>query len=311
MLETFYSNKKNILKKSQEFFQNSSLHHLKIGVELEFFLCEENLGRLEDEGLIAQFILELEEKLKEQFSFFYKVEKEQGAAQIEIKTVFTQDLEKLADELETAKKFIKNFAKEKKLIANFAAQPFADDCGSALQFNISLHDENDENIFENDENILGNIAAGLLELTNSMMIFLAPKTEDYARFSFTTNYNLFKKGKFTAPINLSLGNDNRTCAIRIVATKKDQKNPTYKKRLEYRIAAADADSHLSIAAIIVGISHGIKNNLQPEKSGFTTIFGNAFDEQYKLKTFCKNLEEAEKFFAEGNLIKEKFEEFCS
>ena len=36
----------------------------------------------------------------------------------------------------------------------------------------------------------------------------------------TANVELFKKGKFTAPVNLSFGNDNRTCAIRVPAARK-------------------------------------------------------------------------------------------
>jgi len=302
MLAELYKNKKTILKKAQEFFKNSNSLIPKIGCELEFFLLDENAQKVVDERPIAEFIFELEKKLTEEFSLFYEVEKEQGASQIEIKTIFTSDLSRLADELENAKKFIKSFAEEKKLIASFAAQPFVDDCGSALQFNISLHDENDENVFS-DKKILENVACALLELTNSMMIFLAPKAEDYARFCVSTNRDLFKKGKFTAPVNLSFGADNRTCAIRI-PVKKESAKIVHGKRLEYRVATADADSTLCIATILLAVSHGIKN----QKSEFKQIFGNAFDEQYKIKNFCKSLEEAEEsFFAEGNCVREFFE----
>ena len=305
MLSKFYSEKENILKKSQEFFQNSNFCSLKIGAELEFFLCDKNSQRLDNKALLDDFIFELDKKLKENFILFYEVEKERGAAQIEIKTIFTSDLSKLADELNNAKKFITKFAIKKDLKASFLAQPFAEDCGSALQFNISLHDEKDKNIFLSDEQTLENVASALLESTNAMMIFLAPQKEDYVRFSFAGNKDLFKRGKFTAPVNLSFGADNRTCAIRVVLAKEDQKIDGG-KRLEYRIASASADPHLSLAAIILVICDGIKN----KKPRLKQIFGNAFDEQYGLKNFCSDYAEAEEYFLKKeNFIRSKFVEF--
>lgn len=284
MLKSLYENKREILKKAQDYFLNSSSLILKIGCELEFFLLQKNGQVLEDQGLLADLILELKEQLTKNFPLIYQVEKEQGASQIEIKTSFTPDLTRLCEEIEGAKNLVKNFAEAKNLTASFASQPFEDDCGSALQFNISLHQE-EENIFESDAEILKNVAAGLLKKTNEMMIFLAPKEEDYVRFSFATNRNLFKQGKFTAPVNLSFGYDNRTCAIRIPKSK-------IGKRLEYRIAASDADPFLAIATISLAIIFGIND----KKSDFKQIHGNAFDEQYQLKNFCKNLDEAREFF---------------
>lgn len=286
MLERLYQNKRAILKKSQENFLNSSKHTVKIGCELEFFLLGGNKDSLEES------ILELNEKLTKKFPLIYKVEKEQGASQIEVKTDFTDDLLQLCDELEEAKKFLSDFAKNKNLIASFAAQPFVDDCGSALQFNISLH-ENEKNIFCEDKKLIAETASSLLQNTDEMMIFLAPQQDDYRRFSFEINRELFKKGKFSAPVNLSFGADNRTCAIRI---------PAKNKRLEYRIAAAGADPQLCVAAILLA--------MKAEKSEFEQIFGNAFDEKYQLKNFSRNLEEAQqKFFAEENSIRKKLESF--
>lgn len=304
MLDQLYSNKEIILKKSQKFFQNSTSLIPKIGCELEFFLLPKEVREIE------KFIAELGAELQKNFQLIYKVEKEQGATQIEIKTIFTPALSRLCAELDSVKNFIKNFAAKKNLTASFASQPFPDDCGNALQFNISLHDESDKNIFEFDEKILKNSASALLQMTDAMMIFLAPKAEDYARFSDELNRDLFKKGKFTAPVNLSFGADNRTCAIRIPAIKKDASELKYGKRLEYRIAAAGADPSLCISAILLAIFCGIKNQKLAFEQIFGQVFGNAFDEQYQLKKFCKNFVEArEIFFGEQNFIREKMTEF--
>jgi glutamine synthetase len=294
MLEQLYATKERILKKSLEIFSNSNSAVLKIGCELEFFLLDENLKSLVNKELVAGLISELKEKLKKEFFLIYEVEKEHGVSQVEIKTDFTADLSRLAGEIENAKKFIKDFAQNKNLIASFTAQPFADDCGSALQFNISLH-ENEQNLLLTDKKLINKIAAQLLENTDFMMVVMAPKKDDYRRFSYLVNQNLFRLGKFTAPINLSFGGNNRTCAIRVVS---DTPNS---KRLEYRIAAADADPFLSMSLILLTLSN---SNLDLEE--LPQLFGNAFDAQYNIKNFCQNLSEAqEQFLSEENLIRKK------
>jgi glutamine synthetase len=285
MIQKFYLNQEKILKNSQEFFSNSNSHTIKIGCELEFFLFEENSQKPAALDVVDDFILQLKE--------FYNVEKERGISQIEIKTDFTSDLFLLCNELENCKKHLRELAKNKNLEASFLAQPFLDDCGSALQFNISLHDESGKNLFLTDEKLLKNCAASLLLATNSMMIFLAPEEKDYQRFDFELNKKLFQNGKFPAPINLSFGADNRTCAIRIPAGKN--------KRLEYRLAAAGANPWLCISAILFALA-------QNHDANFEQIFGNAFDSQYDLKNFCKNLKEAEEiFFMSENFLRKKLE----
>ena len=258
-----------ILKNSWEYFCNSNSLIPKIGCELEFFLLEASADE------VLNFIAELQQKN-------WQVEKERGATQIEIKTDFTADLEALCIELEEKKTFIKNLAAEKNLIASFAAQPFLDDCGSALQFNISLHDSGDKNVFATDEKILQNSINSLLGFTNQMLIFFAPRKEDYLRFSRELNRKIFQKGKFPAPVNLSFGNNNRTCAIRIKKTESG-------KRLEYRLACADANPQLCISALLLALSK--KSNEE-----FMPTFGNAFEEKFQLKNLCQSLEEAEEEF---------------
>jgi glutamine synthetase len=291
MLEKFYLAKERILKKSLEFFINSNSLIPKIGCELEFFLFEKDSLKPANEELVAEFIAELQK--------FYIAEKERGISQIEIKTDFTADLEGLCRKLEDCKNQIQKLALEKNLNASFVAQPFIDDCGSALQFNISLHEKDDKNLFLSDENLIKKSAESLLSATNSMMTFLAPQEEDYQRFDFDLNKKLFQKGKFTAPVNLSFGSDNRTCAIRVPALTNEKPG----KRLEYRLAAANADPFLVIAAILISLT-------KKSEKKFEQVFGNAFDEKYRLENFCGNLDEARaSFFEERNLIREKFEEF--
>ena len=293
MLQTYILNQEKILKKSLEFFLNSSSLTPKIGCELEFFLFEENSNQPANSDHVDDFILELQK--------FYNVERERGISQIEIKTNFTSDLAQLCRDLENCKNHIQQLAERRSRRASFASQPFDNDCGNALQFNLSLHDAADKNLFSLDDNLLKNSAFSLLSATEFMMCFLAPQQQDYERFSHSLNRELFRLGKFGAPINLSFGADNRSCAIRIPAITKDKPN----KRLEYRLAAAGANPWLCISAILIALT-------QQKTEDFEQIFGNAFDDQYNLKKFPQSLAEAEeKFFSEENFIRKKIAELSN
>lgn len=297
MLEQLYLNKREILKKSQELFLNSSNHIPKIGCELEFFLLNEDSSVVLDQDLLSDLIFELRSELVTKFSLIYDLEKEQGASQMEVKTEFAADLELVCSEIENVRIFISDFAKQRNLIASFAAQPFCDDCGSALQFNISLHDESDKNVFEFDSKIIEAVASALLQKTNEMMILLAPKEDDYLRFCPETNLSLFKAGKYMAPINLSFGADNRTCAIRIPQSKNN-------RRLEYRVAAAGSDPFLVTSALLVGLQQ-----FQNTESNLVQIYGNAFDKQYHLQNLCQSLFEAQAaFMNEGNFFRNFYQD---
>lgn len=301
MLERLYSNKEIILEKTQNHFSNSSSLTVKIGCELEFFLLQKNGEAISDQSFLSAYIAELKAQLLKNFPLIYEVEKEQGVSQIEIKTVFTPDLSGLCFELENAKNFIKDFSKVQNLAASFVAQPFAQDCGNALQFNISLH-QNDENLFTKKDQLFLNVMTALLQFSDEILILVAPNHEDYLRFDEKLNFNLHKKGKFSAPINLSFGENNRTAAIRIPRIAENSG-----ARIEYRIAAASANSHLAIAAILLVLLRGIKDE-GLDKSAFKPIYGNAFDEQYSLKTFAKDFKTAEEnFFKEDNFVRKYFE----
>jgi len=293
MLENFYLNKFKILEQSHKNFlkilsQNSNSLHIKIGCELEFFLLDKNKNKISDNIIIDEFCKSIQAK------------REQGEGQIEVITDFTSNLSNLALEIENIKNKIHHFAQQINCLACFDGKPFIDDCGSALQFNISLHDEKNFNIF--DDNLIEYCANGILDSSHFMMLFLAPKINDYQRFDLDLNKKLFQFKKYTAPVNLSLGADNRSCAIRIC---KSTTSPNY-KRLEYRIASADANIYLALSAILNALAFG----LSMKKNNYSTIYGNAFDDIYRLEKILKNIDEAKNYFyRKDNFIVKKMLEF--
>lgn len=302
-LQKFYSNKLLILESVLNNFILSNSIIPKIGIELEFYLLNSDKSKINNLFLVENFITDLKKKILPN-SLIYAIEPEQGFGQIEVKTNFTSDLQKLCQEIDSFKEEAYKLANKKNLYISFAAQIFENDCGSATQFNISLHNKKDENLYLESETLENSIAS-LLHFTDAMIIFLAPNVEDYLRFDQNLNFNLYKIGKYSAPVNLSFGVDNRTCAIRIPSQNLNQKNslPQSKKRLEYRIASANCDIYLSISAILLAISQGRKQKLNFNKCKLQKIYGNAFDKSYNLKEFCKNYEQAMNNFIHNNIFK--------
>lgn len=293
MIENLYLNKHKILEKSHQNFlkilsKNSDSYQLKIGCELEFFLLDKSNNKIFNNNIIDDFCKRINAK------------REQGQGQIEITTNFTDNLLNLAKEIENIKNKIHYFANQINCIACFESKPFEDDCGSALQFNISLHNEKNHNIF--NDNLIEHFATGLLDSSHFMMLIMAPKLQDYRRFDLDLNRKLFQLKKYTAPVNLSFGGDNRSCAIRVC---KSTKSPN-SKRLEYRIASSEADIYLALSAILNALSFG----LSEKKNNYSIIYGNAFDDVYQLEKILKNIDEAQKYFYRNdNFIAKKMLEF--
>lgn len=75
---------------------------------------------------------------------------------------------------------------------------------------------------------------------------------------------------FWAPTESSVGIDNRTCALRIIpGSEKSQ-------RVEYRIAAADANPYIILAAVIASGLWGIENKAEIEN----IVSGNAYEQEF-------------------------------
>jgi glutamine synthetase len=103
---------------------------------------------------------------------------------------------------------------------------------------------------------------GLLATMRDTMAAFAPSAESQARFT---------PGSM-APTTISWGANNRTVAIRLPDSAHDN------KRIEHRVASADADPGQVIAAILAGVHYGLKNRCDPGKQ----IHGDASLEQYGL-----------------------------
>ena len=101
--------------------------------------------------------------------------------------------------------------------------------------------------------------AGLLATMADFTLLYAPNVNSYKRFA---------AGSF-APTTIAWGEDNRTCAVRLVGHGKGA-------RLENRVPGGDVNPYLAIAAMIAGGLHGIDEGLELGPA----LVGNAYESDF-------------------------------
>jgi glutamine synthetase len=240
-----------------------------IGLEWEFYLLDQKNPLLEDK---LQFFFQniLQSSIKNNVDIL-EIEKEQGQGQIEIKTKPYFDIVKLCQDFLIIKEIIRKISYQMNLESDFSAQKYLNDCGSSLQINLNFINKNNQNLFtgssDNESKFLLFIISGILNnIPNYINDYIFSK-DDLVRFDQDLNINLHKKGKYTAPVNISWGYDNRSCAIRIV-NGKSPKN----RRLEFRLPSSNAYLNKIIISLLKSSLDGIKSQSLPIKE----TYGNAF-----------------------------------
>jgi glutamine synthetase len=137
------------------------------------------------------------------------------------------------------------------MLATFMAKPFADAAGNGLHLHVSINDGAGANIFASP---VGSPNAPLLHAIGGLKAALA---ESLAIFAPNANsYRRFRAGSF-APVSASWGMDNRTTSLRITA------GADAGRHIEHRIAGADANPYLALAALLAGVHHGLVRHIDP------------------------------------------------
>ncbi len=215
---------------------------------------------------------------------------EGGAGQFEVNLMHQKDPVRAADLAILFRRAVKGVADKHNLLASFMAKPFGERAGNGLHVHMSMLNGAGENVFtgadENGSALLHHAIAGLIDAAPEAMIFLAPHMNSYRRFQEGSH----------APTALAWGYENRTAAIRIP-------NDTMEnRRFEFRIAGADANPYLLMAALLGGVLHGIENALTPPPA--TT--GNAYESDGpRVPTSWR---EAVKAFGHGRVLAPMFGE---
>jgi glutamine synthetase len=123
--------------------------------------------------------------------------------------------------------------------------------GNSCHVHLSLRDKDGTPVFAGDgpdgvsatfQQFLAGQLAGLRELS----YFYAPNINSYKRY---------QPGSF-APTAVAWGNDNRTCALRVIGHGESL-------RFENRLPGGDVNPYLAVAEMIASGLHGIENDLDP------------------------------------------------
>ncbi|MEM8489251.1 MAG: glutamine synthetase family protein [Pseudomonadota bacterium] len=149
------------------------------------------------------------------------------------------------------KRIIKELSRKHGLCASFMPKPFAGEAGNGMHVHCSILDERGTNVFDDGTNrgtaeLLAAVGGCLDNLADSFAV-LAPSYNAFRRFVRRSH----------APNTPCWGYDNRTVAIRIPAGKPSS------RRIEHRVAGADANPYLILAVILGAILDGIEQNLMP------------------------------------------------
>jgi glutamine synthetase len=175
---------------------------------------------------------------------------EHGPGQFEINLCHQSDALLAADQAVLFKRAVKSCARAHGLVASFMAKPFGQTAGSGMHVHLSLLDRAGRNVFDDGEagsGLLRHAIAGLCATMAQFMMVFAPNRNSFRRL---------RPGAF-APTAATWGYENRTVAVRVPYAGGSS------RRLEHRVAGADANPYLVLAAILAGVLHGIEEKLEP------------------------------------------------
>lgn len=244
---------------------------------------------IDDLHELDAFFRDLEVACAEQWLPTETLISEHGQGQYEINLLHTADAVLAADHAVLLKRTVKGIARKHGLGATFMAKPYGEDSGNGFHIHMSvLDDRTGANIFIGDpggsEGELEWAIGGVLKHMPETMALLAPNMNSYKRF---------QPGSY-APTAPAWGFDNRTLAVRVPRSGPDS------RRLEHRVAGADANPYLVVAAMLSGALEGMRNRINPGPP----ITGNAYD--HELTQLPTNWGQALEIFEASSHIAEYF-----
>lgn len=274
----YYYEPRNVLRRILDQFNSLDLRPV-VAFEPEFYLLEPNMddetgpvpARLPSTGKqpTATQVYSIDEI--EEFSRYFDqvvsickdqgirisaISKEYSPAQFELNLHHVDDALLAADQYTMLRRTIQGVARTYNMHASFMAKPFPEQSGSGLHVHISLLDKSGKNVFAADgqygemdsiSDLMRYSLGGVRKTMAESMGIFAPNVNAYRRFRLDSY----------APVRDDWGFENRFVAFRI-----PKSNPEA-RRIEHRVAGADANPYLLIATILAGIHYGIQQKIDP------------------------------------------------
>ncbi|WP_212745137.1 glutamine synthetase family protein [Hydrogenophaga sp. 2FB] len=185
---------------------------------------------------------------------------EVGPSQYEI-NLLHGDPVAVADQAFLFKTAAREIALQHGLNAVFMAKPIAGEAGSSMHLHQSVVDADGRNIFSQADGSASDAflhyIGGLQAYTPDLTLVYAPTVNSYRRYVTGSQ----------APVNVEWGYDNRTAGLRVPVS------PPAARRVENRLAGADANPYLAIAATLAAGLAGLQEKHLPGDP----VQGNGYD----------------------------------
>jgi glutamine synthetase len=172
-----------------------------------------------------------------------------------------------ADKAALFKTFAKVHAERQGLMATFMAKWSKDWPGQSGHIHMSLEEiSSGKPVFYEAgkpftmSDTMRFFLGGQQKLMPELLAMVAPTVNSYTRLI----------PGFWAPTDSAWSVDNRTCALRVIA------GSAKSQRVEYRVAAADANPYVILAAALASGLWGIENKVEPEP----VVEGNAYEKKF-------------------------------
>ena len=185
---------------------------------------------------------------------------ENAPGQVELTLKHKPDALRAADEALMYKRTAKGVALTAGCEATFMAKPWADQAGSGFHVHVSVTDASGANLCAAEDmagsELLRHMIGGMKMHLAECMAILAPGANSFKRF----------KANSYAPVSPTWGVNNRTVSLRVTA------GPAQTRHVEHRVAGADANPYLVLAAILACAHHGITHKIDPGEA----VVGNGY-----------------------------------
>jgi glutamine synthetase len=185
---------------------------------------------------------------------------EYGPGQFEVNLHHVDDALLACDHAIRLKRLVKGVALQHGMEATFMPKPYRDHAGSGAHVHVSVLDAQGHNIFAADDPAgsaqLRHAIGGLAATMADVMAVCAPTPNSYRRF----------QPEAYVPLNPSWSVNNRGVAFRV------PHGPPASRRIEHRVAGADANPYLLAAAVLSGMHLGLTQRLDPGP----VLAGNAY-----------------------------------
>jgi glutamine synthetase len=171
-----------------------------------------------------------------------------------------------ADKAALFKTFAKVLAQKHGMLATFMAKWSKDVPGQSGHIHLSLKSQSGGSVFHDAakphsmSDAMRWFVGGQQRLMPELLALVAPTVNSYRRLI----------PGFWAPTDSTWGVENRTTALRVIP------GSAKSQRVEYRIAAADANPYVILAAALGSGLWGIAQKIEPEP----VVIGNAYDRRF-------------------------------